>query len=202
MPYGCSWLSHENGSGTDRSTVHSAPVAASRPPRSCAELSLTGGCHKYHFCRDKRFAVTSLLLSRQTRVGHDKSNTCWSRRKFCHDKHSFVATKESVCCDRSKLVATNVLSRQKYVCPDKSFVETKIILAAAPANDTERLYEMQKAVVQPAVQYKIKISFFYSFNACASLSPTTIMCRTDARDEKGIGTECSTIHSEPVHKLA
>ena len=65
--------------------------------------------------------------------------------RFCRDE-SFVATKESVCCDRSKL-----------------FIATKMILAAALANDTERLQEMQKAVVQPAVQYqkKKKKNFFF-----------------------------------------
>ena len=46
-----------------------------------------------------------------------------SRRKFCRDKHVFVATKVS-------------LSRQKYVCRDKRvFVATKVLLVAAPASD-------------------------------------------------------------------
>ena len=55
--------------------------------------------------------------------------------------------------DKHVFVATNILSRQNYVCRDKSFVAasitfvatkdvfvaTKMILVAAPANDTVRL---------------------------------------------------------------
>ena len=60
-----------------------------------------------YFCRDKR-----CVLSRQTRVCRDKS-----KLYVCRDKHTFVATKD-------------------YFCLDKKIVATKIILVAAPANDT------------------------------------------------------------------
>ena len=70
--------------------------------------------------------------------------------------HVFVATKQVFCRDKSMLAATTVLSRQNYVCRDKIFVathpclsrqqfcldkhtfvsESKMILVAAPANNT------------------------------------------------------------------
>jgi len=37
---------------------------------------------------------------------------------------------------QKKKVGTKVVSRQAYFCGDKTFVATKIILMAAPANDT------------------------------------------------------------------
>ena len=50
----------------------------------------------------------------------------------------FVVTKHIFCCDKSMLVATKVtklcLSRERFCC-DKTFVATKMILGAAPAND-------------------------------------------------------------------
>ena len=56
---------------------------------------------------------------------------------FCRDKHDFVATKvlsqlAYFCRDKRR-----VLSRQTRVCSDKTFVATKIILVAAPANNTK-----------------------------------------------------------------
>ena len=69
-----------------------------------------GSCHKYNFCRNKHLFVATIIV--------------------------FVATK------------TN-LSQQKYVCRNKKdmfcydkhicFVVTKMILVAAPANDTTML---------------------------------------------------------------
>ena len=55
------------------------------------------------------------LFSRQIFVA---ANIAFSRQKFCPDKHTFVAT--NMC-----------LSRQ-----NTSFVATKMILVAAPANDS------------------------------------------------------------------
>ena len=80
---------------------------------------VTGVNHKYHFCRDK-----TRLLSRQ--------------KYACHDKHVFVAT--NICRDKHNFVATKVLSQQAYFCRDKhkAFVVTKIIVVAAPANDSSR----------------------------------------------------------------
>ena len=84
----------------------------------------------------------------------------WSRQKFCRYKHCFVATKDVFCRDKSMLSATKRLSnrcvcrdktcrdkhtfaarkhvfcRDKHVfCRHKTFVATKMILVAAPAND-------------------------------------------------------------------
>ena len=74
-------------------------------------------------------------------------------RRFCHDKHVFVVTKvcllrhTCVCHDKTGLLSNtrlprqklfrdkNILSRQTRVCRDKTFVVTKMILAAAPASD-------------------------------------------------------------------
>ena len=95
-------------------------------------------CCDKHVCRDKAFfttntrhdkhkfcdkmtnlVATSIHLMRQTRVCRDKAffttNTC------CHDKHKF--------CDKQN---------DKRVCRDKTFVATKMILAAAPANDSHQ----------------------------------------------------------------
>ena len=92
-------------------------------------FTIGGSCRKYHFCRDKSFVTTSLLLSRQTRVCRDKTcflsqqkHTCLLQQKFCHGKHTFVVTKDVFC-------------RNKHVCLDKKFVATKIILVADPTND-------------------------------------------------------------------
>ena len=46
------------------------------------------------------------------------TNITLSRKKFCRYKHTFVATKDVFCCD-------------------KTFVATKNILVAAPANDSK-----------------------------------------------------------------
>ena len=50
------------------------------------------------------------------------TNIILSQQNFCHDKHTFVVTKDLFCHD-------------KHICHDKTFVTTKMILVAAPAND-------------------------------------------------------------------
>ena len=65
--------------------------------------------------RQKCF-VTTKLLSQEIFV---KTNLILSWQQLCHDKHIFVATKDVFC-----------------VCHDKTFVATKMILVAAPANDS------------------------------------------------------------------
>ena len=54
------------------------------------------------------------------------TNTCFSRQKFCHDKHVFVVTKhvfylsqQMFCSDKHNFVATNVFLRQAYFCHHK-----------------------------------------------------------------------------------
>ena len=92
------------------------------------------------FCRDESMPDATELLSRQNYVCRDKS---FVATNICRDKHVFVATKASMsqtkrlprqthfCCDKT-LVATGLhLSRQ-----NTGFVATKMILVAAPANDT------------------------------------------------------------------
>ena len=102
--------------------------------RQSASQSIIGrSCLKSHFCRDKH------LLSRQKYACRDR--TFVTTKYFCRDKRVFFATsiflsrKKTCFINKSKLVATKVLSRQNYVCRDKTFVATKIILVAAPAMD-------------------------------------------------------------------
>ena len=45
---------------------------------------------------------------------------------FCHDKQVFVTTKHVFCHDKCMLVMTKVLSRQNYVCCNKTSVTTNI----------------------------------------------------------------------------
>ena len=75
-------------------------------PTQKCSVQLSRSLHKHFVATKKR------LLSRKTRV----------RR----DKHVFVATK----------VCLYFCERQNYVCCDRTFVATKMILAAAPANDS------------------------------------------------------------------
>ena len=60
------------------------------------------------------------------------TKVCLLRQNVCSDKHIFVAT--NICRDKHNF-ASLLLSRQIRVCRDKTFVVTKIILVAAPAND-------------------------------------------------------------------
>ena len=102
------------------------------------------------------FVTTSLLLSRQAYFSRDKSmlvatNTYLSQqivvtlvatKIFCRGKYTFVATKDVFCHDKHVFVTW--LSRQTRVpppfqtrvCRDKTFVATKVILVAAPANNS------------------------------------------------------------------
>ena len=70
------------------------------------------------------------------------SQNIFSRKKFCYDKHNFVATniifvvtkvlsrQAYFCSDKRR-----VLSRQTCVCRDETFVATKMRLVAALPND-------------------------------------------------------------------
>ena len=100
-------------------------------------------------CRNKRFVVTKIYLSRQAYFCRDKmrvvatkmileaapakdksipaATKLLSRQAyFCHDKNVFVATKVSLsrqnfCLDKIMFVATSILlSRQTRVCRDKT----------------------------------------------------------------------------------
>ena len=76
-----------------------------------------GSCHKYNFCRDKSFVAIKHVFA--------ATNTCLLRQNT-----SFVATK--LCLSRQKYVHAFFifLSGNKH-----TFVATKMILIAAPAND-------------------------------------------------------------------
>ena len=75
-------------------------------------------------CCDKRFVKKIMFVATKWQTFNKSfvaTNIILLRQKFCHDK--------------SMLVVTKPLSQQNYVCCDKTFVTTKMILVAAPAND-------------------------------------------------------------------
>ena len=88
------------------------------------------------FCRDKHDFVATKHLSLQAYFCCDEYN-------FVVPKHIFVVTK--VCLSRQTRVLSRqalfcrdkrrVLSSKIRVCRDRTFVATKMILVAAPAND-------------------------------------------------------------------
>ena len=75
-------------------------------------------CHKYNFCRDKSFVATNTCLSREN-TSFVATKVCLSRQNFCRDKHILSQQKTCFCC-----------------CDKHKKHATKIILVAAPANDT------------------------------------------------------------------
>ena len=111
--------------------------------KSKAQMRLTDiigrSCHN-----TSTIFVTTKLLSQQTRVCHTKylsrQNFCHANNilsqqifhhdKSCHSKHTFVATKDVFCHNKNTFVTTKVSFR------DKTFVMTKMLLVAAPANDS------------------------------------------------------------------
>ena len=121
-----------------------------------------GSCHMHNFCCNKSFVAKNMCLSWQTHVCHDKNmlvmtnmfvvtDMCLLWQYVCRNEHNFVATS-----NEHNFVTTNiillqqayfchekrhVLSWQTRVCRDKTFVATKIILVAAPANDSHRVAE-------------------------------------------------------------
>ena len=76
-----------------------------------------GSCHKYLFCRNKSFVMTSFVATK----------VCLLWQNVCHDKIRFVATKyffatkvfvtTNICHEQTK-----VLLRQTYFCRDKRYV--------------------------------------------------------------------------------
>ena len=106
---------------------------------------------KHSFCCDKSMLAATKHLTQQKRVCHEKTfvsaNICRDKHTFvmtsilvttkdvfCHNKHTFVVTKVSLsqqtflsrqnhaCCDKTFLAT-------KYVCHNKSFVVTSILLS-------------------------------------------------------------------------
>ena len=104
------------------------------------------------FC-NKSFVMTKLCLLQQTCVCHDKT---FVATNICHNKHNFVAT-------RCVLSQQMCVCHDKHVfCGDKTFVATKMMLVAAPANDT---VSMTRA-----------LSYLSLFNIC-SVHNVCAMCR-------------------------
>ena len=85
-------------------------------------------CHKYHFCCDKSSVATTKHI-----VSHNKSmlaaTTKIVTKKKNRNRIMFVVT--TYFCHDKTFVATNCVCRCKHV-----FVMSKIILVAAPANDS------------------------------------------------------------------
>ena len=113
-----------------------------------------------NFCRDKlTFIAINMFVLRQN-TSFVATKVCSSWQNFYCDKHMFVmpnichakwfvrtkifyhdkimtkvlSQQGYFCCDKR-----HVLLRQTHVCRDKTFVVTKIILVAAPANDSSHL---------------------------------------------------------------
>ena len=89
-----------------------------------------GSCHKYHFCRDKTFVATEHYLCCDKSMLAATKVFSWQIfvvTNTCLLGQSFVAT--SIILLRWIFVATKLLSWQKYVCRDNSFVTTSILLS-------------------------------------------------------------------------
>ena len=82
----------------------------------CCCDKLTFVTTKHVFCRDKSMLVRTTKLSQQKNIV--ATNVLFVQQKFCCSKHTFVMTKDVFCYDKHM------------------FVMTKMILVAAPANDT------------------------------------------------------------------
>ena len=124
-----------------------------------AEAETECACRDKHFvatniCRDT-FVATSLLLSRQNTYLSTEHN-------FVATKHkTFVATNTYLSRQKYFLATSIILSRQKF-CRSKHtfvtakdvFVATKMIPAAAPANDIRQLLLTLAVSLSPAVEIK------------------------------------------------
>ena len=144
---------------------HASQKTNNKKHGSTLLLCINGGsCHKYNFCRDKHvsgqntsFVATKVCLPRQnfrrnkmfvaTNVLSRQAYFFRDKNLFCRVKYNFVVYRDKII-----LVPTNVLSRQSVllarqntnkrlsqqtrVCRERSFFSTKIILVAAPANDS------------------------------------------------------------------
>ena len=112
-------------------------------------LVIGESCHKCNFCHNKCFVMTSMCLSWQTCVCHNKHIFCHDKSRlvvtkvFCHNNfsccnkqfcHVFVMTKlcllrQNICRNKHNFVATKILNMillQQKLCHDKHiFVATK-----------------------------------------------------------------------------
>ena len=103
-------------------------------------VSLAGAATSIIFVGPKVFVAPNTCLSHKNMLV--ATNTCLSRQSFCRNKHNFVATtvlsqQAYFCREKHAFFATEYVFRDKTrACRDKTFVATKIILVAAPANDS------------------------------------------------------------------
>ena len=107
-------------------------------PSSCC-VSLEGAsCHKYHFCRDKRFVVTNTCLSR-LKMSSVATKACLSRQTyFCRDKTLvFVATNTSRTTQKEK--------------PDRATTKQKNVIYPPPPWTTQKkiLTNQNKSYIYP-----------------------------------------------------
>ena len=76
------------------------------------------------------FVATNTCLLRQNKLvttKHTSRQFLLLRQNLCRNKHTFVATKDVFCRDKHVFAAY-------HFCRHKTFVATKMILVAAPAN--------------------------------------------------------------------
>ena len=116
---------------------------------------------KHVFCRDKSVLVATKL--------------CLSWQNLCRDKHTFVMTKDVFCPDKlfyvgfffsmTKVVTSILLSWQK-TC----FIATKMVLEAAPANNTQHPFP-----------YQMRPKLVLTFDRHAHLA-----CRSEAGDHLSV----------------
>ena len=93
---------------------------------------------KYVFCRDQTLSRHAFFL-----LFFVATNIIFSRQAdFYRDKHVFVATKHVFCRDKHTFVATNVFVATN-ICRHITFVATKMILVAGPANDSRQARQLQ-----------------------------------------------------------
>ena len=138
------YFSRQTHACCDKHVFVTTKKSLSRQKYACRDKILLFATKRLsRICRDKHVFVGTKVISRQTYFVATKD-------VFCRDKHVLVATKcdKKVNRDKIMFVATNI-SR------DTSFVATKIILVAAPADDNTTLVsgvvEASAADCDPAV---------------------------------------------------
>ena len=136
-----------------------------------------GSCHR--FCRDKSLVCrekTRLFFLDKTRLFSRQKCACrnntfvatnifLSRQTFCRATNiiTFVGSKTSFVATKHVLVARNIcrdktiLSRKAYFCRDRkhTFVATKIVLVAVPANDTGYHHPISGSGVGPQSSFGV-----------------------------------------------
>ena len=128
---------------------------ATKGPRLSIPI-IGGSGHKYIIFvatkvlsrQNTSFVATKVCLSRQNQVLAGAATSIIFVATKVIATNTFVATKHVFCRDKSMFLATKLLSRQAYFCLDKRRVcrDRKMILVAAPANDTSEPLGTLRAV--------------------------------------------------------